>query len=696
MLERLASAELDLSPAALALEPQAARWLSAVRPLAAELLAAGGSGHGLHDEAGAAARLRFLLENLQSEGSHPTTPNASEVNDVARRRGQSDGVDGEVPGKICPPGMQADESGRNCVPELWRCPWGEVRAAGAAGGCRACAETEEPNADQTNCLCKAGHFFAGKDAPRGLRVACMEENADWEAAAIDGPAWAAGCVPCEGREYECVDCPGGEELPVPLPGYQVVGLDAGQLVVFECPDAEYSNSSACLGGPGGGGRDGGGGGGGGGGCVNGTTGPLCHVCEPGFARYNDGAPCEVCPSREAAIRTAGTAVAAVLGGLVAAILLLRCICGGRRPSKAQSDLEAALVPTERTNNPLAAAGGGGDGGADAGLFAAEEDEGLAARASSEVSSRRWQAVVIRLNAQTLQIVIGFGQVVGQLSEVLDVEYPAKLMVLLEKIKTVCAFDFLEGLGSCLGLGSFYERWAAHIYGLPLVGLVGCSVLHCLEARRYGRREAAERLRSKVFVVVFLLYPTVCHWAFSVFGCRRLSADALVLELDYSVTCYDFAEQAFPKKYLYVALGAALVIVVVALGLPLYIWKTLAEASRALRASPPPAGVAVEVGKQLGLDPAAAVQLMQQVELGGDYGFLVNAVRPGCGGWELVDMVRKMLLVGAMVVCVPGSLFQLWVAVLLSLGFLAVQIRTWPYKLSADNVLKAGLDGLGAL
>ena len=40
---------------------------------------------------------------------------------------------------------------------------------------------------------------------------------------------------------------------------------------------------------------------------------------------------------------------------------------------------------------------------------------------------------------------GISQVVGQLATVLHVEYPARLTFLLDWMKTVVGFDFLEGL-----------------------------------------------------------------------------------------------------------------------------------------------------------------------------------------------------------------------------------------------------------
>ena len=128
----------------------------------------------------------------------------------------------------------------------------------------------------------------------------------------DAPDWAGGCVPCEGRGYECVDCQGGSTAPVPLAGYSATSVLGGQLVIFACPDGAFldaggatclrshairvepsgfaddaleekdGSTGVCLAG---------------GGCAAGSTGPLCHVCEEGFATAKTGGGCELCPSR---------------------------------------------------------------------------------------------------------------------------------------------------------------------------------------------------------------------------------------------------------------------------------------------------------------------------------------------------------------------------------------------------------------
>jgi hypothetical protein len=66
-----------------------------------------------------------------------------------------------------------------------------------------------------------------------------------------------------------------------------------------------------------------------------------------------------------------------------------------------------------------------------------------------------------------------------------------------------------------------------------------------------------------------------------------------------------------------------------------------------------------------------------VSTGREYSFLVNAYKPRYYFWEGVDMVRKLVLVGVLVWVGRGSVFQLFVAVLVSCMALVLQVHLAP-------------------
>jgi len=54
-------------------------------------------------------------------------------------------------------------------------------------------------------------------------------------------------------------------------------------------------------------------------------------------------------------------------------------------------------------------------------------------------------------------------------------------------------------------------------------------------------------------------------------------------------------------------------------------------------------------------------------------------------------MRKLALIGIVLVVGRGTIAQLAVAIMLSFGFFALQMKTWPYKLEADNLLRAATE-----
>ena len=55
-------------------------------------------------------------------------------------------------------------------------------------------------------------------------------------------------------------------------------------------------------------------------------------------------------------------------------------------------------------------------------------------------------------------------------------------------------------------------------------------------------------------------------------------------------------------------------------------------------------------------------------------------------WEALDMLRKLVLVGLVLLVGRGTVAQLAAAIILSFGFFSLQMITWPYKIQQDNLL----------
>ena len=219
----------------------------------------------------------------------------------------------------------------------------------------------------------------------------------------------------------------------------------------------------------------------------------------------------------------------------------------------------------------------------------------------------------------------------------------------------------------------------YVFALPLAFLTAVVLLY-LWRRRRSPAEARARLRSNLFVVIFLVYPTICNHAFGIFNCRALSETLVVLSSDYATECGTDLHRVFQ-------LVAGLVIALVAFGIPAGFSAAMLAQARRVDASGA-TKIAGTVAVQLGISKRKAADVIREVAIGKDYGFLLRAYGPRHYWFENFDMLRKLLLVGVLVVVDRGSVAQVACAAVFSLGFIMLHFKLWPYKLPADNVFKA--------
>lgn len=70
-------------------------------------------------------------------------------------------------------------------------------------------------------------------------------------------------------------------------------------------------------------------------------------------------------------------------------------------------------------------------------------------------------------------------------------------------------------------------------------------------------------------------------------------------------------------------------------------------------------------------------------------FLHREYQPTIFVWELAEMLRRFILVGALVVYKQGSVEQIAYAALVALVYLAVQITATPFRKASDNFFASG-------
>lgn len=138
-----------------------------------------------------------------------------------------------------------------------------------------------------------------------------------------------------------------------------------------------------------------------------------------------------------------------------------------------------------------------------------------------------------------------------------------------------------------------------------------------------------------------------------FNCRKVGADLSVLVKDYSIHCST-------DKHVTFELAAAAYVCVVSFGIPLYMaWLMVARMREYKGSSSSDRFVARRIADELKIADDVAADAIRDCNTGREYSFLVNAYKPRYYYWEGYDMVRKLLLVGMLVIAGRGSVGQLF-------------------------------------
>jgi hypothetical protein len=566
---------------------------------------------------------------------------------------------------FCPPGQEPGKKRMDCT----RCPVGKFRDAILVEqnkSCESCSiPNQEPNVNQTACRCRRNYYNRQK---YGF-VTCIV--GDYKTPTIDEKLPI--CILCHGKP--CLDCDSIDHVLQISPGHarvqnntQQIDASGATMEVFECPsdsglfcpqettgscdkDAVCHHTTATAGVA----------------CETGHTGLLCQVCETDYSRTDKRCvPCSVAKSGATSI-----VVAAVL--LVVALIVLfrsrrmRSTDSATRQLQEQGKLFEHLNPIQEDT---------------AAIWEDMSNEFESVNHSSRPTKERW--ALLQAAVQPVRILIGFVQIVAQLGHVLHIDLPPLMTKIINFMRPLLAdiWGFLVHL-DCIGLGDVYSRFVLYVFAMPLC-LFMSVIMWYLWQRRHHPADARAQLLSNTFVVIFLCYPTVCHHAFGLFNCRVLSQSLQILADDYSTKCTTPKHKVFQT-------AAACVIAIFAFGIPLgftiaLVWKTrsfdVAGSTKLVRAA----------AEQMGITQEEASDIYREVTIGKDYGFLLRAYGPRHYCFENFDMVRKLLLVGVLVIVSRGSVAQVNCAAALSFAFSITHFKMWPYKLSWDNQFKAAIEG----
>jgi hypothetical protein len=284
----------------------------------------------------------------------------------------------------------------------------------------------------------------------------------------------------------------------------------------------------------------------------------------------------------------------------------------------------------------------------------ERQEGVdddVAEAASEVSG-------IAEAARRIRILVSFIQINSSLDVSLGVTWPKVMLQFFVNMKFI-NLDFVQlvqPISPCNFKINYIGVCFLHLSVLPLI--VICTKMAALVAsKKFATNVRHMKIVDTVTIqlinnVVFLLYPSLCTRIFLLFNCRSID-ELQYLEADLSIQCWD-------TNHTTAIVFAIFFIFFYVLGIPFGYVYILYHAKNNLYSSE---------------------QLKQR------FGMLFLAYEPEYWWWEAVEMVKKMILTGGLLIISRSSPAQILVGFLFSLMYLIFLIRYEPFEDIVDDRLQ---------
>ena len=273
----------------------------------------------------------------------------------------------------------------------------------------------------------------------------------------------------------------------------------------------------------------------------------------------------------------------------------------------------------------------------------------------------------------VKIMLSYMQCMTFLPVVFEMPFPRVLrsMLALLEISSLDIYVFFGEL-SCHMQTTFEQKFVFHMLLLPVLcactGLVWKLVLlrkaycnHC--PARFTRESMRSRLNGFGSILSFGVYAGLSTKIFRLFKCRKIDQH-FYLTADYSLMCYEGRWW----NYGGVAIAGMLLYVV---GIPIVqfiiLWKNRAH-----------------LYEDTSLDEKAHRQVKKQ------YGSLYLHFKEDCYYYELVNMFRKLMMTGGLILLGGQSTVQGLLGILVCALWLLLVAIKFPYAVYWDNMLEIAL------
>ena len=265
---------------------------------------------------------------------------------------------------------------------------------------------------------------------------------------------------------------------------------------------------------------------------------------------------------------------------------------------------------------------------------------------------------------SLKIFVGFSQCFCYFAITFDIPWPRSLLVFMQYLE-LTSFDFYAVFGnvSCMMQTGYLQKFNFHMMLFPcIVAVAGLAYLFAKVTRcrkHYTPESLKTQFTTLLFLVAFTLYTGVTTRLFRLFKCQKVQ-DTWYLVADYTVDCNS-------EEYRSHAVIAYACMLFFVIGLPLsefvVLWKNRKN-----------------LFKEGCADPV--LQRKLEKELGSIYAHY----HPHAYLFDVLDLLRRLLLTGALILMGEESVAQVFLGILICIAWLCMLMFYRPYRTKWDNII----------
>eukprot|EP00935_MAST-01C_sp_MAST-1C-sp1_P002742 g2742.t1 len=287
----------------------------------------------------------------------------------------------------------------------------------------------------------------------------------------------------------------------------------------------------------------------------------------------------------------------------------------------------------------------------------------------------------------IKILVSFVTIVSTLETQFGVPWPDELYNLFRYFAAL-SFDLGQYANVfCLVRFSFYDTLLSTVLGLVAVVALLLLIFKVAITRHPDHYYLPRTYAVLIVYCLLFAYPVVSTKLVQAFACHEIDHGESYLKADYSVRC-------FQRQWKEMAAFAGFFIVCYVVALPLFLFWILRHYARLLSSGDGNGALSADRSQP----PVSMLEMLKEAKEGGPvtseellFGFLLDdyALESSRAAfyWEAIEMTRKLCLsvVGAM--WTQKSPMCIATALLISLAFLHLHLRFFPYRSSACNLLQ---------